>query len=196
MYAPVRTVAPTVTPISFDDLVTKTHLRVDSADEEDIVASYIDAAVALLDGWTGILGRALVQQTWRQDFDDFSARMPLPLAPAMGITSITYYDGANTQQTLSSSYYRLLTDELGPYVARLPDLSYPSVTSSRDAAVSVTYTAGFGTTAASVPASIRQAMLLLVAHWYRNREAVTAAAMSDLPMGVQSLLTPYLRKYV
>lgn len=196
MYAPVRTVAPTVSPISFDDLVTKTHLKVDSADEENIVSLYIDAAVSLLDGWTGILGRALVQQTWRQDFDDFAGRLPLPLSPGMGITSITYYDAADQQQTLASSNYRLLTDELGPYVARLPDVTYPSVSTHREAAVSVLFTAGYGASASAVPASIREAMMLLVAHWYRNREAVVPAAMSDLPMGVQALLTPYRRRYV
>jgi uncharacterized phiE125 gp8 family phage protein len=194
MYAPVRTVAPTVTPITLAE--TKVHLRVDSSDEDDLVTGLIDAATAHLDGWSGILGRALIEQTWRQDFDDFTARMALPLGPAMSVGSITYYDGANTQQTLSASYYRLLTDELGPYVARLPDLSYPSVTSSRDAAVSVTYTAGFAASESNMPPSIRQAMLLFVGHLYRNREAVVAGSFSDLPLGVQSLLAPYRRGYV
>lgn len=42
-------------------------------------------------------------------------------------------------------------------------------------------------------ASIDQAMLLLVAHWYANREAVSETAMSEVPMGVRHLLQPYRR---
>ena len=34
--------------------------------------------------------------------------------------------------------------------------------------ISVTYTAGY----TNLPASLRQAMLMLIAHWYNNREAV------------------------
>lgn len=42
-------------------------------------------------------------------------------------------------------------------------------------------------------ASIDQAMLLLVAHWYANREAVSDSAMTEVPFGVRHLLQPYRR---
>lgn len=42
-------------------------------------------------------------------------------------------------------------------------------------------------------ASINQAMLLLVAHWYANREAVSESAISEVPLGVRHLLQPYRR---
>jgi hypothetical protein len=32
---------------------------------------------------------------------------------------------------------------------------------------------------------------MLVGHWYRNREAVSAAAMSSLPFGVEMMIRPY-----
>lgn len=42
-------------------------------------------------------------------------------------------------------------------------------------------------------ASIDQAMLLLVGHWYANREAVSDTQMSEVPLGVNHLLQPYRR---
>ena len=60
--------------------------------------------------------------------------------------------------------------------------------------VEITFTAGYGGTAAAVPAAIRQAMLLLIGQWYDNREAVTVgAAGSPMPMAVDALLAPYRR---
>lgn len=40
-------------------------------------------------------------------------------------------------------------------------------------------------------ASIDQATLLIVAHWYAHREGVSETAMSEVPMGVNYLLSPY-----
>jgi uncharacterized phage protein (predicted DNA packaging) len=37
-------------------------------------------------------------------------------------------------------------------------------------------------------ASIRHALLMLVAHWYENREASTETALQTVPMGVDMLL--------
>jgi hypothetical protein len=45
-----------------------------------------------------------------------------------------------------------------------------------------------------LPASIKAAILLMLGHLYENREATImppSASMSELPLGVQSLLTPY-----
>lgn len=38
---------------------------------------------------------------------------------------------------------------------------------------------------------IKTAMMLLVGHWYASREAVTAGATSELPLGVDALISPY-----
>ena len=41
------------------------------------------------------------------------------------------------------------------------------------------------------PAPLVQAIMLLAAHWYNQREAVSTAQMHAVPMGVQSLVKPY-----
>lgn len=42
-----------------------------------------------------------------------------------------------------------------------------------------------------VPVPIVQAVLMLAAHWYNQREAVAAAQMYEVPGSLQSLIKPY-----
>lgn len=193
MLAPVRVLAPSGTPISLAE--AKAHLRVDHADDDAYVSALIDAATAWLDGWSGVLGRALRSQRWRQDFGCFPgcARGRLALLPTDAIVSITYFDRDNAQQTLASEVYAgPLVDEIGAYFALNAGQSWPD-TYSRADAVSVTYSAGYGA-ASDVPAPIRQAMLLLVGHWYAVREAVNVGnIVSPIPFAVDALLAPYRR---
>jgi hypothetical protein len=42
----------------------------------------------------------------------------------------------------------------------------------------------------TVGENIKQAMYLLVAHWYRNREAVVAGSMDHIPLGYLATLFP------
>lgn len=193
MLAPVRTVAPVGTVIALSD--AKRHLRVDYDDEDAMIGALISAAVDYLDGYSGILGRALLTQTWRQDFDAFDDEMRLPVGNLLSVSSVTYYDASNALQTLSNAVYTGLSDRLGPYLTRKPDQVWPSGYYRPDA-ISVTWTAGYGATAASIPTPIKQAILLLVGHWYANREAVNVAAGIvglELPMAVDALIAPYRR---
>lgn len=190
MLAPVLSTAATVKPLTVDE--AKAHLRIDHDDEDAMVGALIDAAVSHVDGYTGILGRALLTQTWRQDFGQFGDRMRLRVGDVISITSVTYYDQDNAQQTLASTVYTTLTDEIGAFLTRKPDQDWPSVYDRPDA-VRVTWSAGYGAAAVNVPMAIRQALLLLIGHWYENREAVSATSMSEMPMAVMSLLRPYRR---
>ena len=42
-------------------------------------------------------------------------------------------------------------------------------------------------------ASLDQATLMLIGHWYAHRESVSETATTEVPMGVDFLLTPYRR---
>jgi uncharacterized phiE125 gp8 family phage protein len=190
MLAPVRTVAPTEAPVSLDDM--KLHLHVVGDDEDTLVQAYIDAATAHLDGYTGIVGRALVTQTLRQDFDGFRSCLRLPVGPVASVSGVTYYDSANISQTLATSVYDHFTDALGSYIALKPgQFIWPSAYTRRDA-VSVTFIAGDA--AADVPAPLKVAIMLIAANWYENREAVNVGNItSEMPMGVAALIAPYSR---
>lgn len=193
MYAPVRTAAPAATPVSVAE--AKAHLRVESSDEDTLIAGLVSAATSHLDGWSGALGRAIVTQTWRQDFDGFPATrsrcMRLPLWPVASVTSVTYRDANGTTQTVSAADYSLLSDERGAFIRFVEDFDSPIVYDDGPA-VSVTYVAGLA--AADVPAAIKQAILLLVGHWFANREAVVTGTIAvALPMTVDALLAPLRR---
>jgi uncharacterized phiE125 gp8 family phage protein len=187
MLAPVRVSQPTTTPVSL--IEAKAHLRVDHNDDDTLIGSLIAAAVDHLDGWSGILGRALVTQTWRQDFADFGC-LRLALGPVASIEKIEYFDGDNANQTLADTVYTHFTDARGSYVDLKPDQSWPG-TYSRPDAVSVTYVAGVPVN--DVPAALKAAILLMVGNWYANREATTETTMTELPLGAYALIAPYRR---
>lgn len=113
----------------------------------------------------------------------------------LSIDSVSYVDGNGTTQTWSSALYR--TDiPAGPTAgpARLTPI-YSGVwpqTQGVINAFTVRFTAGYGTTAASVPYDIKAAIKLLIGHLYANREAVNIGnIVTPLPLGVESLLWPY-----
>lgn len=47
----------------------------------------------------------------------------------------------------------------------------------------------------NLPAMLQQAVLLIVGHWYNQREAVSGVQMAEVPYTLQALIKPY-RKLV
>lgn len=190
MYRPTRTSAPATTPVSLAE--AKEHLSIESTESEwdDLLTRLIEAATAHFDGYSGTLGQCLITQTWRQDFDGVAKTLRLPLLAA-SVSSVKYTDGDGAENTVTASDYQLLHDDIGSYVRFDDDYSTPSDLAEVKA-VAVTYTAGFGDAASDVPQAIRHAILLLVAHWFRNREAAGDAG-APIPMGVDALVAPYRR---
>lgn len=71
----------------------KRHLRVDHDDEDVIIAAYLEAAIAHLDGLSGTLGMALAPQTWRAVFCEGSDIDCLPLGPVISREAPVTVDG-------------------------------------------------------------------------------------------------------
>lgn len=192
MLAPVLVTAPALSPVTLAE--AKRHCRIEADDtfHDDDVSGFILAATAHLDGPAGILNRALVTQTWRQDFASFTfGRLSLPVFPVASISEITYFDVSGAEQTLATSIYELRTDELGSYVALKPGQEFPG-TYPRADAVSVTFVAGDAV--ANVPQPLKQAVLLLVGHYFANREAVAVGTIAtNLPLAFDALIAPYRR---
>lgn len=185
------------------------HLRVDlvGSPAEPADAAYIlalrDAAEGRLDGEGGILGRALLTQTWDLYLDRFpqgwgwqdpanpDSAITIPLPPLQSVTSISYVDTNGATQTLSSSLYQVVTN--GTWPARIVaaySQTFPDVREQPNA-VTVQFVAGYGT-ADDVPTPIGQAIRQMVEGWYRNRATeVVGKAVSPLSHGVDALLEPY-----
>jgi uncharacterized phiE125 gp8 family phage protein len=188
----IRTADPAASLFTLTEI--KGHVRRDDTDDDTYIQTLIDAVESYLDGYDGILGLMLVNQSWKDMFSGFPADdvLQLSLMPVSTIDSITYYDSDNVQQTLSAGDYTVHDGFSFSYVKLDTDASWPS-TYERDDAVTVTYTGGYGAAGSDVPAAIRHAGKLLIGHYYENREAVGTVSFSTLPMAVQSLLRPHKR---
>ncbi|RAP39570.1 hypothetical protein BYZ73_19900 [Rhodovulum viride] len=58
-------VTPPVRPVvSLED--AKTHLQIDHDEQDAMIEGLVLAATAHLDGWRGVLGRAILPQTWQE----------------------------------------------------------------------------------------------------------------------------------
>lgn len=182
----VCTVEPTELAVSVAELKTRT--RVNWAEDDPTIEALLKAAIGYLER---ILGLAFVEQTWVQKFDGFDDELRLPRAPlaAAGITSITYYDSDNAEQTLGAALYAAHTDTAGAFVVPTSGSTWPGTYDRLDA-VTVTYKAGYGA-ASAVPAAIKQAIMLLAADWYDKREATVDATFNELTFGVRALISPY-----
>ncbi len=195
MHRPVLVTAPTATPVSLAE--AKLHLRVDGTADDTLINALLAAAVTHLDGWAGTLGICLEQQTWRQDFDGWARHLMLPLGPVISVSGVTVTSAAGADDTIAGANYELQTDAGGRSFVRFVDDYQPPSDQAETRAFKVTFTAGHAQAAgptSTVPEPIRQAMLLLIGHWYRNREAVDIGnTSSKLPLAVDALLDPYRR---
>ena len=188
MNLPQLVTAPVKTPVTLAE--AKAHLRVDITDDDTLINGLINAATDYLDGYSGILKKALITQTWSITAPCFkSNKIYLNLDPVSSVTSIQYYDADNVQQTINAANYALYKDAGGSYIKPTSGNNWPAVY-NRDDAVVITFAAGYGADESAVPNNIRQAIFLLIAHWYENREAVVVGSVtpSELPMAFNALL--------
>lgn len=114
----------------------------------------------------------------------------LPRYPVISIDSIKYDDTDGVQQTLSSSVYEQVSGSKPALVQLAYDQSWPSIREGANAIV-VEYTAGYAdaSTFQAAEPQLVEAMLLLVAHYGKHREAVTTGPLpKELPEGVESLV--------
>jgi uncharacterized phiE125 gp8 family phage protein len=178
---------PSIEPITLDE--AKLHVRVWDANED----GYIEGLIAAARQWCERhCSRSFITTRWRQQFADFpvSGVFKLSMAPVSAVSAITYTDAAGSTQVLSSSAYVLGTDREPAEVRKAYGAVWPSVrTEGVGSVVAVTYDAGYGATAASVPGTIKHAIKLMVSHWYECREPiVTGTTIANVPDSAKSLL--------
>lgn len=158
---------PSVEPLTAAE--AKTHLRVDTSDDDTYIATLIVAARK----WVEEMGNlALITQTIAQKFDCFSANagyIELAKSPVQSISSIAYVDENGDTQTWASANYQVDIVSEPARIMPVYGVSYPS-TRVQLAPVTITYIAGFGAAGSNVPAPIIHAMKLLIADMYEARE--------------------------
>ncbi|RVK40895.1 head-tail connector protein [Sinorhizobium meliloti] len=189
MYRPVLVTAPEALPVSVAEV--KSALRVDGGDSDADLERLIRSAVAHYEGWSGILGIALVAQTWRQDFNSFDRKMMLGLRPVQSISSIKWRNEAGQISTVATEDYALKTDAGGrSYVRFVNNFSTPSGL-YEDAAVSIEFVAGWPIVedVPTTPDDIKTAIIIRVQKHYD----AAALANSDILDRVERDLTTKYR---
>ena len=199
------TVFPNGEPITVDE--ARLHLKIDSDITEDdaLIAGLIRAARGKIESYTGkallaqtrvvtlpyfpyagmfIYGSAYSAAGWRRD------RVELPGGEIQSITSVQYLDAAGTTQALTvTTDYIADTATRPAYIVPAYGKTWPA-TYDQPNTVTITYVCGWATPI-EVPDEIKTALIMLVAHLYENRAAVTDKQAFDMPMGVEYLLADH-----
>lgn len=185
MSALVMITAPAVEPVTLEE--ARDHLRVDSDAEDALISELIAAARQWCEQHTG---RQFVTATFDWHVDMLAGTLEVPRAPLQSVTSITYLDSDGAQQTLAGATYRVDAYSIPARLALGYAQSWPALYGVVNAAT-VRFVAGYGDAAQDVPAPIRQAILLLTAELYEQRQESVPLAFSGTPFGVTALLHPY-----
>lgn len=205
--------APTIEPVTLVE--AKAHLYVTIDDDNDLINGLIRAARRHLE-WR--YNRAMLTQSLVLTLDSFDPRQWTSEAfygvspstwslgvgvswsmlelrpPVQSITSVTYTDPSGVPQTLSSSGYAFDAGSEAASGRIYPALNkiWPAVALMPES-VKIEWLAGF-TSPALVPDDWKEAVKLLVGHFYANREQVVSdsrAVAIELPFGVQVLMGAY-----
>jgi uncharacterized phiE125 gp8 family phage protein len=179
-----QTVAPTTEPVTLDEC--KSQLRLEIPDDDPLILSYIAAARSYVEA---VAGQQLVSATWQWKLDGFQPIFYLPHPPLQSVTTFTYLDTAGASQSLTEDTdFQVDTASVRGRIMPSPTKTWPATQSNKFNTITITYVAGHGAINA-VPENYKQAIRLLVAHQYREREPVLVGSISkELDFSVNSLL--------
>ena len=172
---------PAIEPVTLDE--AKAHLKVDTSDDDALIASLIASARARAE-WH--MGRALITQGWTLWLDCWPGVIEVPLPPLQAVTNITAYALNDAATVLDPATWQVDNSSAPARIALKANASPPVNLRSLNA-VAVAFTAGFGDGESDVPAPVREAILQMVAEAYANR----GDAPSAVPLSALALLAPY-----
>lgn len=166
---------PTQEPVTLD--MVKSQSRITHTLDDALLQGYIASARDYLQIVTRRQFLAATLQ-W-MGLQSPQGLVTLDSPPLLSVSEVATMAG-NIATVLDPSLYISITNREPGQVALFTII--PSTTLIR-----VTYVAGWATPEV-MPPSLRQAMLLLVAHWYEHREASTMDRMMCLPYAVEALV--------
>jgi uncharacterized phiE125 gp8 family phage protein len=186
-------IGPTIEPVTEAELVG--HLQYGEGGIPDDQLGTARVLLSAARQWVeNRLQRQLITATWIAYLERFEPSFQIAAKlPIIAVSSIQYYDVANTLQTVAASVYQV--DAISPNrparICTVSGQSWP-LTYDRMNAVQVTFTAGYGATREHVPLGIRHAILMVAADWWVNREeTVIGTINSKIANGVDMVLQPF-----
>jgi uncharacterized phiE125 gp8 family phage protein len=174
---------PAVEPVSLAE--AKAFLRVEHGADDDVITALIAGARIYAEAQTR---RALITQSWRLVCDAWpeTGRIAVRPAPLQSLDAARVHDGGSEPIELDVAGF--FPDVAGSQLVFAPWTMPPP---GRAAGIELDVTLGYGDAAIDVPEPLRQAVRLLLGHWYENRGLVSPGAAPLLPLTVPALLSPY-----
>jgi len=178
-------VGPAVEPLTVAE--AKAYLRVETADDDDVIAALIAGARVHVEAQTR---RALITQTWRLVRDAWPAdgRLQVLPAPLRSVVAARTYDEAGGTHVTDIGAF--VVDVASSQLA-FPPWSMPAP-GRASAGIEIDVSVGYGDSGPDVPAALRQTIRLLVAHWYENRGLVALGEqVAVMPAAAAALVAPF-----
>ena len=176
--------APAVEPLSLAE--AKAFLRVETSDDDDVISALIAGSRIHVEAQ---MRRALITQSWRLAIDAWpdDGRLTVLPAPLQALSAARVYDFDNVAHAVDTAAFVL---DKGASALIFAPWALPAP--GRVAAgIELDVTVGYGDAAVDVPEALRQAIRLLVAHWYENRGLTAAGTAFVSPQTVAALIAPY-----
>lgn len=177
---------PASEPITLAE--AKLQLGVTGSTQDDAITLAITAARTDIENRTNL---ALITQTWDQTLDEFPTdcdsldRILLRRYPVISITGLFYYDADGVEQTVDTDEYVLDNYSDRHWLVRAAAITaWPTIQDRRNS-VRVRFVAGYGSTAASVPAPLRMAILANLSAQYTALDPDSGLVREDI-VGVSS----------
>ncbi|MCK9917797.1 head-tail connector protein [Microbacteriaceae bacterium K1510] len=178
-------IAPAAEPLTLDE--ARAFLRVEHHDDDALIGALIAGARLHVEAQTR---RALITQVWRLALDAWpeSGRIDVRPAPLQAVTAARVFDEAGNAVALDLQSF---VPALAASVIAFVPWAVPAP-GRLIAGIEFDVRVGYGDTPSAVPEPLRQAMRLLVAHWYENRTPVAVGhETAVLSEAVRALVAPY-----
>jgi uncharacterized phiE125 gp8 family phage protein len=178
---------PAAEPLTLAE--AKTFLRVVHDDDDELIGVLISAARSQVEAATR---RALMTQTWRLSRDAWpiDGRLAVTPVPLRAILAVRVFRADGAAHDIAAAAFAADAAAAPAVLAFAPGaLPAPG---RRVGGIELDIEVGYGEAAADVPEPLRQALRMLVAHWYENRGlAAIGQQVALLPAAVSALIAPY-----
>lgn len=169
--------APAIEPVTIEEL--KTYMRLDTFIYDTMLSGYITACREAIERHTG---RTFITTTYEMCLDGFPANngaIELIRPPVQSISSIYYNQASDGVLTLlDPSKYIVDLVSLFPRIEPAFGESWPA-TRKMFNAVKITYVAGYGSTAESVPETIKICIKALASDLFEHPESNVEVSLNE-----------------